>query len=108
MITNIHEIAVAVDAAAAAAVDDAAAADCLVSGNGGPPVQLVKGPLDTKPPPFKNYLNPTGAESAPYASRLAVPAFRPDNRRHALRAPGPHESPTKCKLGATSFILHQI
>ena len=30
-----HEIAVAVDAAAAAAVDAAAAADRLVSGNGG-------------------------------------------------------------------------
>ena len=42
MITNTHEIAVAVDAAAAAAVD-AAAADRLVSGNGGgPPVQLSK------------------------------------------------------------------
>ena len=49
------EITVAVDAAAAAAVDAAAdvaaAADRLVSGNGGgPPVQSVKGPLDTKPP----------------------------------------------------------
>ena len=55
-----HEIAVAVDAAAAAAVDAAATADRLVRGNGGgPPVQSVKGPLDTKTPPFKNYLNPT-------------------------------------------------
>ena len=36
LITNMHEIAVAVDASAAAAVDAAAAAaDRLVSGNGG-------------------------------------------------------------------------
>ena len=35
LIATMHEIAVAVDAAAAAAVDAAAAADCLVSGNGG-------------------------------------------------------------------------
>ena len=33
--TNMHETAVAVNAAAAAAVDAAAAADRLVSGNGG-------------------------------------------------------------------------
>ena len=35
LITNLHEIAVAVNAAAAAAVDAAAAADRPVSGNGG-------------------------------------------------------------------------
>ena len=35
LITNMHEIAVAVDAAAAAAVDAAAAADRLAGGNGG-------------------------------------------------------------------------
>ena len=35
LITKMHEIAVAVDAAAAAAVDAAAASDRLVSGNGG-------------------------------------------------------------------------
>ena len=35
LITNMHEIAVAVDAAAAAAVGAAAAADRLVSGNRG-------------------------------------------------------------------------
>ena len=102
-----HEIAVAVDAAAGAAVDAAAAAGRPVSGNGDPPVQLVKGPLDTKPPPFKNYLNPTVAKSAPCASRHAGPAFRPDNHRHPLHAPGPHEPPTKFELGATCLILHQ-
>ena len=45
-----HEIALAAVTAAAAAVD-AAAADRPVSGNGGPPVQRVKGPLDTNPRP---------------------------------------------------------
>ena len=61
------------------------------------------------PPPFKKKkrLGLTGAESAPCASRLSVPAFRPDSHRHPLHAPRSREPSMKFKLGATCLIVHQ-